>query len=759
MRIRRLTQPDERSTFQRRFEYILLSIVLCIIALRCTHTESLTSSGLSILIDYVSISQSLTFSILIILTAAIWATVNLIRGEFTFRISGFITGFTILTLAAGLATFFASDSRASINAYLTLASGIIIGIFMVQMLKRISTIRFVAIIIASLAVVNCYESFNQFTTSNDYMIEQYEENPEIQLNKIGIEPGTLQAFLYEHRLYSKDIKGYFTTGNSLGSFLILTGFTTVGLMAGKFRKFLRTKQNPIDIAIIGFILVVQIACFIASTSKGAGLACLIGVMMLLAWTYFNKLIAGKRNILFMTTFLGGGLLLVIITGYAAKTAYLPGGNSMLVRAEYWFAAARIIADNFLAGIGGGNFGYYYTLYKQPAAIETVLDPHNMILSIAAQYGIFGLIGFGLLIFIPLTKVIMPKIKIEHPENITIQDTSTDRKILRYSIAGLITLILFIIRPLLIPVEGTDDTGVMLYIMIVMYAAPAFILLLTIWLLDKAIDKDIDIEYMQAAMFCGIIAMLIHNLIDFAIFEPGVMCMLFLSTACFVSISKYRQNSFGWLIQIDRPDAIIISALGIAGLVVIIWLGYLPVICATTKLHKAFAHKKLNVEYITQAGNCDPFDCTMSPFIAKVLWNEYETVQNKNNLALAEKYFSMAIKKNPADFKNYMNLGKVRWEMAGNTQTYKRKTLLIEAEDAYRMALARYPGKSELHLELGKILFLQDRPEEANNEFAAALQIEKMFRKKFAKMYPDQEPVSRISPESYLFLKGVVEPGE
>ena len=320
---------------------------------------------------------------------------------------------------------------------------------------------------------------------------------------------------------------------------------------------------------------------------------------------------------------------------------------------------------------------------------------------------------------------------------------------------LIAITMFIVRPFLIPVSGIDNTGVMLYIIIVMYAAPALIFIFVAWLMDKAIGDDINLEYLQASIFCGIVAMLMHNLIDFAIFEPGVMSMFFLVTACFISISKDRLNRFGWEIKIDRSDAIIVSTFALAALVVVLWLGYIPILCATSKLNKAFDSKTLDMQEVAKASACDPFECNISPFIAKVLWSEYDSEKNSDNLMLAEKYFSLAIKKNVADFKNYKNLAKVRWEMADNTQTYKRKTLLVGAEDAYRMAIARYPGNAETHLELGKVLFLQDRATEANEEFRAALRIEEMFRDKFSKMYPETKQVSRIKPESYQFLKGVV----
>ena len=90
------------------------------------------------------------------------------------------------------------------------------------------------------------------------------------------------------------------------------------------------------------------------------------------------------------------VLLVIITWrrqwlvwYGITHDTLPGGKSMLVRWEYWVGAARIYAAHPLTGAGPGSFADYYPTYKIPAALETVKDPHNFILSILTQYGPLG----------------------------------------------------------------------------------------------------------------------------------------------------------------------------------------------------------------------------------------------------------------------------------------------------------------------------------------------------------------------------------
>ncbi len=47
----------------------------------------------------------------------------------------------------------------------------------------------------------------------------------------------------------------------------------------------------------------------------------------------------------------------------------------------------MIFDHPLLGCGPGNFQQYYTFYKLPEASETVADPHNFLLEIAATAGL------------------------------------------------------------------------------------------------------------------------------------------------------------------------------------------------------------------------------------------------------------------------------------------------------------------------------------------------------------------------------------
>ena len=103
--------------------------------------------------------------------------------------------------------------------------------------------RLVLIVIVALGIVSAYQCAEQFFVSNAITIEQYEKDPNMLLGPLGIEPGTFQHFLFEHRLYSRGIRGFFTTSNSAASFAICASFAAIALFAGRLRERQRPRRK------------------------------------------------------------------------------------------------------------------------------------------------------------------------------------------------------------------------------------------------------------------------------------------------------------------------------------------------------------------------------------------------------------------------------------------------------------------------------------------------------------------------------------
>ncbi|MBN1863403.1 MAG: O-antigen ligase family protein [Victivallales bacterium] len=74
--------------------------------------------------------------------------------------------------------------------------------------------------------------------------------------------------------------------------------------------------------------------------------------------------------------------------------------SMVVRLDYFLAAAKMFAAHPFAGTGWGDFFHEYTTIKQFPGTEAPHTPHNFVLSFASQAGIFGLLAAVLVILLP-----------------------------------------------------------------------------------------------------------------------------------------------------------------------------------------------------------------------------------------------------------------------------------------------------------------------------------------------------------------------
>ena len=141
---------------------------------------------------------------------------------------------------------------------------------------------------------------------------------------------------------------------------------------------------------------------------------------------------------------------------------------MLVRWQYWRASAQMIADHPLTGVGPGNFAHNYPHYKPAAALESVADPHNFVLSILAQYGPLGLLGLLAMVLIPLGTSTMLA---SRDDTSQASPPSFSARRLTLTMLGVMIAALLLIRPILIPAASGGAAEVILYEIVVLYVAP------------------------------------------------------------------------------------------------------------------------------------------------------------------------------------------------------------------------------------------------------------------------------------------------
>ena len=738
---------------------MVLSVLLAILAIRAACTEAFhPSSGLSFMGAFDTV-KSLSLSAILILASSAAIIYSAVKPKFKYFSTGIEAGLIVFAIGATIATYAASNVRDSITYSITLIAPIITAIILVYLLDRRWKIYLVFMVLTGLGVLNTFSCADQLFVSNKEMITQYEESPDEQLKYLSIEKGTLEHFMYEHRLYSKDIKGYFTTGNSAGSFFLLSAASAIMLMINAYKS---RKQNPLGLACTIIALIIILLGLFMTGSKGAISGMIIAVGVYAFFAVFKKILCRfKKTALVLV------ILLVVVSAwfiiaYGIKHDRLPGGNSMLVRWQYWKSSAQIVMDNPL-GVGGANFAKYYTMYKNPSAIETVNDPHNFVLSILCQYGFAGLIGIIMAMFWPMLKIIFAKPTI--PQDLT-EDKNGSGKI------GVFVVMAVMLLMGLIACKGiqfSTRSDVNFYLVLVFYVVPASIFFISCFLLwPRGMTADFRPVY-SPILICAIIGFMIHNLIDFAIFEPGVWMAFWVIIASMVANNKLENGFSGKSFVLPKSARYAVCALVVVFAGGFIKYGYAApaktavlVDDATQKFEAIFrpeidlwaSQKKLHFQNTMQLVNsilekasaADRFD--PMPGSAKGRLFKYAASLSENDeamLIISEAGFAEAIARDKADFKNYENLSLVCAELA---KVSKNKSWLDKAIENALKAVSLYPGNDKLHFAIAEIAESLGEKSIALEHYKKAVELEDGFREQFKVMYPGREIVSRLGNEKY-----------
>jgi hypothetical protein len=737
------------------FEYIAFGLCLCVMALRVTFTEGLNAQSTTQPLNLGNSLYSLSISAVLMLPFVIWFIWSFNSKRFLYRFTAIEIGVCIFAAGAIIAALAASDKRAAITSSVTLLAPTLMAILLVQILDSRWKIRLVLVVVAALGVVSAYQCAEQFFVSNKMMIEQYKQAPQTLLEPLGIHPGTFAQMLFEHRLYSRGIRGFFTTSNTAGSFALLASFAAITLFIDKFKNRRSGAFASRRVLTAGVAVAIVILSLVITRSKGAIAASLIAAMMFAAYLLFGNWLKTHKKTIFIVCLLlvfAGGSLVVM---YGVKRGGgLPGGNSMLVRWQYWHASVKMYAEHPLAGIGPGNFVFLYPHYKTPSALETVSDPHNFVLSALTQYGPLGLIGFLAMIFIPLLRRVFSPASVSSLPKVK-QDELVSRKLTGVFVIA-ISLSLLLIRPIIMPVTSSATFGVMAYVIFTLYIAPVVAFAVGFWLLagDEGTIESAGPNITTAALFCACVGVVIHNLIDFAIFEP-----FWAVVACLIA-SDFHEKSRAQSVMKPSPFArIVVTVMGL----VFIWayFGYSlnPVAKSTVKIQRAneavsagdfrWAHSLLAAA--TEDDRLSPAAASLN---GRLYLHRFELTPRKDVRLLSEAEASLltAISRNNADFKDFERLTEAYVLLAQTSGGQERDGYLNKAFGSARSAVERYPGSGRLRFKLAEVAEKLDRTDQAVEQYAEAIRIEDSYRLQFGRMYPGREIFSRLGEAKYQSAK-------
>ena len=307
------------------------------------------------------------------------------------------------------------------------------------------------------------------------------------------------------------------------------------------------------------------------------------------------------------------------------------------------------------------------------------------------------------------------------------------------------------RLLLIPFTA-DASDLLLYELMTVHIAPVAAFLIGFLLVasplrdERGRQADATSAVPLTILGCAVAAVLVHNLIDFALFEPGVWMAFWIVIACLVATRFQEQAGLPIAIpggRLRKP-----LAAGIAAVLLGAYLLYVLAPACYTAAGIQQAQRAASVgnydaahQDLTAAGQADRLSPVAANFNGRLYWQQYEQTQGRQPALLEEaaRCFSEAIERNPADYKNYEKLAAV----------YSRLGQAQKAYEAYLRAAACYPGCERIWFELAQAAEQIGKPGLALCHYTKAVEIEDAYRQQFRQMYPDREKiVSRLGDKEY-----------
>ncbi|RKY06458.1 MAG: hypothetical protein DRP66_08735, partial [Planctomycetota bacterium] len=536
-------------------------------------------------------------------------------------------------------------------------------------------------------------------------------------------------------------------------------------------------------------------------SRGALAAGAVCAIMFVIAGVFGKALYRHRWLLLIL------IILVLIAGTAVVISYgmshgtLPGGATMLVRWQYWDGAARMYADKPLTGVGGGNFADYYPRYKIPAAPETVADPHNFILSLLSQYGPLGAIGFVAGFVVILLRVAFRRPAEDASPPIIESASSNTRPLIT---VFFISIMLLVLRPVFVSCELGNRPDVIIYVYGILFVVPAAVFAAWYSILWASIGKITPPAIIQAVLrctiaaavlfflvcmvvfrpsavgihgtliasfaayvmwtgqkyparttlkpagatqiglFCGIVAVAIANLIDFAIFEPAVAGLFWTMIACLFAVNSQRTDA--GRVQFAPPKIARLAVLTTTAVLTFALLGWalIPPVRSGRNIQRALNDPFRRIELFDAAAKADPLSPMPPGLSAEACLRRY-TKGNTRDTTLLQAVVDrrrIAIQRNKAGYRNYRKLAEV-YELQAETE---------RAFDALAEAARRYPGSDRIHLELARLAELLNRDDAAIAHYKTVVRIEDSYRDQFRIMYPGRKLFSRLGEKNYQLAK-------
>lgn len=589
-------------------------------------------------------------------------------------------------------------------------------------------------VMLALAAALAGQAFYQYFVSQPIQQAEFRRNPERFMGEMGVfdPPGSPRWQHAENRILSREPLATFSLTNSLAGFLAPWLLATAGVGLAWFGRLRleakesarQAKSEPLwnwaplaGTLVVGCMLAY---CLLLTKSRTGMLAVAagaagLGVAKLWFWRQSDQ--AGRwtgKTILGLgaaAALAGVGLLGLAIQAKGVDWEVLSESlKSFSYRLEYWRSSAAMVADHPWLGVGPGNFKEHYARYQLPQASETVADPHNFLLELAANAGLPAVAAWLATLALwgwsicrsGAPPLVLPKSE-EQAEQFAI-----------WSIYAGATWGVFLALPIGLavdlPLESFVTSLPVIWLSWFLFGLPALVAL------HRWVEQGGEPRLLAGA--AGLV-LLVNLLAAGALAFAGVMITLWVSLAIVT-----RRETAGE--QTANPRW---CSLGVAGgawaLALACYAFNLPQVTALNHLIEArsqwkYGHFEAAEREFLRACEIDPLAPAGWESLAQLRLGRYTDIRSLQTrdafLAAAEEFR----RRNPHHFVQFHQRGRwylMEWRVAGDPQALERAIVAFEG------AAEHFPAAAVVHAQLALVYSAAGRTSDAQREAEMAARLD------------------------------------
>lgn len=736
--VQRLQALPGSSPAVRVMETLAMAILLAVAASRpflgeMTYRSSPVAAALSVSaltaeatpppLDRGELSR-MTYAMALLLAGTLWLAAGAARGSISLHhgsLAILIGIFAAWGLASALA---ASNRRWALESWIEQVSMLVGFLVAAQLCRDRRRLAMVVVVIGAVGASMAAKCFYEYFVELPERIAAFDKDPDAWIASLGMEAGSPQAMAMANRVRDKAAIGYINLSNVLASLLLVTGLTAAGLAAAKAasaratRRAFKQSAKPGEVHVAtlaawlwGMLAIASLAAVALTRSQG-GIAAM--VLALAAWAIGWRFHAGIGRH-WKKLLLAG--VAVLVLGHLAVVAYgirydgLPG-KTLTFRWMYWTASARMVAENPLLGVGGGNFGNAYLTTRQVRAEESVKNPHNLAAQMLSEYGLPGGLAYLAVLALAAWKLIRPARR-QLPSDEPPRAGPAGRLGYVLTLAAVVLAVLFARSYF---ADTWRDVHLWVLDGLMPAALLAMLMALAAWYAPAAIaDHD---RVVRLAMLCGLGGLLLYESVNFAMIMPASATLFWLAAGALLgqvpTVGTNQELKRG---PLRAAGAWALAGGAAAGIVAVAFLLWWPVAvrtAATDAMERSLRADDLPaaVSAATRAAVADKLDPLAAADAARV---HHALAAHQANRAAARQAYDWALEAIRRD------QAAAGWQHLA--AAISRSTNNGKAASHMGQAVQLDPQNLRMRLEFAQILLNDGRQQEAIIQLDAVLAID------------------------------------